>query len=128
MTTLSSVGHIKHSKKESLFLKEIMVIFRELSLDDPRMTDLFVSRVGLSADCGMCTVFFYTPRGEEYFKLRSEMLKGYAPGIRKVLSQRIKVRHTPEIFFKFDDRFEKEQRIENILEKIKTENEPSERS
>ena len=125
MSTSSSVRHIRHAQKESLFFKEITHLLRELSLDDPRVRDMFVNRVSLSPDCGICTAYLFTPQGKEYFESRHSVLKSYAPGMRKVLSQKLKVRHTPEIFFRFDEQFEKQERVEKLFEEIKTETEPS---
>lgn len=115
---------IKKAQKEALLLREISQLFHQIMLDDSRITDLFINRVQLSPDKGMCTVFFYSPLGREHFEKIMPLLILYKPSLRTAIAHKIQSRYTPEIKFRFDDQFEKQQRIETLLEKIKTE-EPS---
>ena len=45
-------------------------------------------------------------------------LKGASKFIRKELSERVDVRHTPELEFVYDESIEYAKNIENIIEKI----------
>lgn len=114
--------NIKRAQKESLFFKEISTLFMKVSLDDQRLKDIFVNRVELSPDKGLCTVYFYTNQGEDYFKSVLETLKLYKPSLRKALASKINSRRIPELVFKFDNKFEKQFKLEQLLEKIKEEN------
>jgi ribosome-binding factor A len=119
--SVSSTKTIKQSKKESQFFREITQLLREVALDEPELGKLTISRVALSPDSGICTVFFYMPEGEQEFSKLLETLKLYRPSLRKALAHRINSRYTPELVFKFDTRFEKHQKLEELFEKIKTE-------
>lgn len=93
----------------------------ETTLDDPRLQGIFINRVSLSADSGICTVFFYSLQGEEHFNAVLDILKLYRPSLRRALAERVNKRYTPELIFKYDQQFEKHQRLEEIFEKIKDE-------
>jgi ribosome-binding factor A len=115
----ASISEIKKAQKESLLFKEISKLYMQASMDDPRLAGIFINRVKLSPDKGHCTVYFYTPEGEEHFNNVLEILKLYKPSLRKALATGIKARYTPEIVFKFDKTFEKQNRLEELLNTIK---------
>ncbi len=119
----SRVHDIKKAQKESYLLRTISQLFMRTAIDDPRLKDIFINRVDLSPDKGTCTVLFYTVHGKEYFRDILEVLKLYKPSMRKALSQELQSRYTPELVFKFDEQFEKQQKIEQLIEKVKVEEE-----
>jgi ribosome-binding factor A len=110
---------IKHSQRESQLFQEIAQLLRQAAVDDPRLGQAFINRVQLSPDGSICTVYFYTPGGQEHFKTVLETLKLYKNSLRKALAERLNRRYTPELVFKFDTRFEKQQKLEALLDKIK---------
>ncbi len=97
----------------------------QAALDDPRLNDVMIHRVQLSPDKGVCTVYFYTNQGEEHFKNILNVLVLYRPSLRKALASKIRSRYTPELIFRFDTQFEKQLRIDQLLEEQKTRDEPS---
>lgn len=109
---------IKIAQKEKLLLREISSLFMKASIDDARLTGFTITRAELSTNKGLCSVYFYTPEGLLKFKEQLETLKLYKPSLRKALSG-LKGRYTPELVFKFDEQFEKQMRIENLLDKVK---------
>lgn len=113
---------IKVAQKEALLLREIAQFFLQITLDDSRITDLFINRVHLSADKSICTIYFYSQLGKEQFEKMLPLLILYKPSLRTAIAHKIQSRYTPELKFKFDEQFEKQQRIETLLEKIKSEN------
>ena len=122
----SSVSDIKRAQKESLLLRVISELVAQTALDDERLRGIFVTRVTLSSDKSSAIVSFYSHDGAETFKEKLEVLKLYKPSLRKSLASRIEGRYTPQIIFRFDDKFEKTSRIEELLNKIKAEEEASE--
>jgi ribosome-binding factor A len=116
----SSVSTIKRAQKESLLFREISQLFMHIAIDNPTLQSLCVNRVKLSPDKGSCTVYFYTSEGEARFNELLSTLILYKPSIRKAVAARIQSRYTPELIFKFDTNFEKQCRIEALLEQIKT--------
>lgn len=119
--TFSRVQEIKKAQKERLLFREISNLFLQASLDDSRLQKFSVSRVQLSPDKGLCTVFFFSPEGEDYFNELLPILKLYKPSMRKAIAEKIESRYTPELVFKFDEQVEKQERINRLIDQIKTE-------
>jgi ribosome-binding factor A len=117
----SNVSHIKRSQKESVLLRELSKMLLSLSLEDKELNGLFVNRVELSKNKGVCVIYFYDPMGKEVFETKKRRLILYKPSLRKGIATALNGRYTPELKFTFDELFEKQQRIENILETVKKE-------
>ena len=115
----SRLSDIKKNQKESLFLKEISKLFYQAALDDKKLQELYISRVQLSKDKGICFVFFFSPKGEADFNEKLHDLKLYKPSLRKAIASTIKGRYAPEIVFRYDNEFEKQSKLEELLDKIK---------
>lgn len=111
----------KKAQKETHMYQEISKIFLLITLDEPRLRDLFISRVTLSRDKSVVTVYFYIAGGLEQFEEKLPILVLYKASMRKAISQMIPGRYTPELIFAFDTLFEKQQKIQTLIEKIKTE-------
>lgn len=115
--------HIKRAQKESLLLRELSTFFLQIMMEEPSLQGLFINRVSLSSDRSLISVFFYTTDGPEAFQKLLGKLILYKPSMRKALATAIPSRYTPQLAFKFDAQYEKQQRIEQLLEKIKKEEE-----
>jgi ribosome-binding factor A len=116
---MSSISSIKKSQKETQLYRAISELFTQTALDDPRLQGIAVNRVKLSDDKSVCNIFFYCANGLAEFKEKLPFILLYKSSLRRALAKTIAARYTPELIFKFDDQFEKQQRIENLLEKIK---------
>lgn len=102
--------------------KEIAHII-ENQLKDPRIGFVTVTSVELSGDLRHAKVFV-SVYGNELQK--EESLKGLqkaAGFIRREIGQRIKLRYTPEISFKFDDSIEHGAKIAKLLTEVRQEGE-----
>jgi ribosome-binding factor A len=120
----SSSGHVRRAQKESLLFREISQLFLEASLDDPKLHTITINRVGLSPDKSICTIYFYTPDGQSYFeKELLPILVQYKSSLRRALAARVPARYTPELLFAYDKQFEKQLRIEQLLEEVKEDTE-----
>lgn len=115
----SNLSHIKRSQKESLLLRALSKMLLEISLDDSELSGLFINRVELSKNKGVCIIYFYDPSGSAIFEEKKKKLILYKPSLRKGIATTLDGRYTPEIKFAFDEQFEKQQRIETILETVK---------
>lgn len=124
----SNTSSIKRAQKESLFLREISNLFLKTSMDDKRLQGMHVNRVMLSPDKGWCTVYFYTPEGKAFFDEVLPILILYKPSLRKALASIINSRYVPDLVFKYDELYEKQMHIENLIEKVKAEDAALEQS
>lgn len=117
----SSSGNVRRAQKESLLFREVSRLFLEASLDDPKLQSITINRVGLSPDKSICTIFFYTPEGSDYFeKDLLPILMQYKVSLRRALAARIQSRYTPELQFAYDRQFEKQLHLEMLLEEVKS--------
>lgn len=116
---MTKVTDIKRAQRASLLLKTISELYIEATRDDKDLAGLYISRVDLSQDKGICYVFFYTPEGVDYFKTRLKQLTLYKPSLRAALSKKVPGRYTPDIVFRFDIQQEKVNRLDNLFEQVK---------
>ena len=93
-----------------------MVLFKHTN--DPRLTEVLVTGVKMTADLKLATIYFHVP-GEA--KRRDEALAGLqsaAGHFKRELAGRLKLRYMPELRFFYDDSFDYGERIERMLKKI----------
>jgi ribosome-binding factor A len=112
---------IKHSQRESFLHKEIASIISQLVSQEPEFSDMFVNRVILSPDRGMCVIYFHTLSGKEGFKKKLPTLILYKPSIRHAIAQAMQSRYTPEIRFVFDASYDKQRQVDDLIEQLKDE-------
>ena len=112
---------IKRAQKESHLMREISNLILKITLDEPALANLFVSRVKLSPDKSIAYVYMTAPTPEE-FETKRPTLVLYKPSIRSSLAQILDSRHTPNLVFLFDDGSEKQSRIEQLFHKIGVDN------
>ena len=115
---MASPKDIKRAQKESVLLRLISQLFLQAEMDDPKLRGLTITRVALSPDKGLCTVYFYTPEGEAAFNEKLSILKLYKPSMRKAMSQEIPSRYTAELVFRFDDKFERQAKLEALIDSV----------
>ena len=103
--------------------KEVSTIIHD-ELNDPRLGFITIVRVELTHDLRSAKISF-SVLGNEQEREKSRMALESALGfIRRLIGQRIKLRLVPEITFKEDHSIEYSVRIEEILQEIKTTDEP----
>ena len=100
--------------------KELSLIFNR-GLKDPRIGFVTLTAVDVTADLSIAKVY-YTVMGDE--QARKETAKGLekaTPYIRRMLSQQLKMRHTPSLDFKYDTSIEYGNHIDSLLKEIENE-------
>ncbi len=84
---------------------ELSGILRD-EVRDPRLRMITITRVKLAVDLGAATIF-YSPLGEdpdvERQRELGEAMASVSGFLRRQLSRRVKLRHTPELRFVLDD-------------------------
>ncbi len=115
------VSEIKHAQKESLLLRHLSTFFLQITLDEKELAGFAVNRVKLSPDKGMCTILLIAPGGMKEFEEKKGLLILYKPSLRSAIAKVINGRYTPDFVFAYDEAFEKQQRVNDIIEKLKDE-------
>ena len=89
-------------------------------MDEPVLSGFFITRIELSADGGICYVYFASYVEGKEFKEALETLKLYKPSMRKALAQSGHGRYVPNLIFKLDEVKDKQRRVDDILDTIST--------
>lgn len=110
--------NIKRAQKEAHLLREISNLFLQISLDEPELQGMYVSRIKLSADGGICNIYFADAGGLASFEKKLKTLVLYKPSLRTALAKSLDSRYTPSLIFFFDELTEKQNRIDELLSKV----------
>jgi len=90
-------------------------------IQDSRLDDIVISttEVELTNDLSVAKVYLsiFIDDPDERNEVMT-ILMDYQGKVRKAIGQRIKLRHTPEIHFKFDDSLERGVRMSQLLDKL----------
>jgi ribosome-binding factor A len=92
----------------------VHAIVREHGLPSVSVSDVEVSR-----DMAHAKVFF-TALQQERSREALKGLKALAPEIRRELSLAVRMRHTPELHFQYDDSVDRGERIDTLLRDLGT--------
>ena len=107
---------------KSRLLEEIQMLV-EGEIRDPRVFGrVNVTNVMVTDDLSLCRVFVDLVDKEDDKKKIMQGLKNSVGFIRTQVAHSLNTKKTPEIDFKFDESLEKTNRIEELLEEIKTKN------
>jgi ribosome-binding factor A len=108
----SRVGDQIQAELASLLTREV---------HDPGIGFLTITRVAVSPDLQQARVY-YTTIGDETAKRESaRALERARPFLRRQIGQRVRLKRVPELTFFFDESIERGDRVERILQEIRTE-------
>jgi len=118
-----SIGsrQVRKAQKASLYLREISNLFFQAAQDNSELQYLYPQRVTFSPDMGVCNVFFYSPNGKAFFEQKLHALKLFKPSLRSAIASRIDARRVPDFVFRYDEDFEKQKKVDDLIEKLKAE-------
>lgn len=123
---MTKTNDIKREQKKSFLLREISNLIYNVAQEEPKVAAVYVTRVDLSADTGICYVFFDTYQSdasskEDLFNGALAVLKLYKPSIRRQLSKNMHTRYVPQLMFMFDKKQEKVRHINDLLDQVQQE-------
>lgn len=111
---------IKIERLNDEFQKEISYILMT-EVKDKNVKFVTITDVDITNDLSYAKVYF-TILKDEYLDVTLKALNKASSFIRGKLSQKINIRHTPEIKFIFDESVKYGEKIEKIIEEINKEN------
>ncbi|MGD1997363.1 MAG: ribosome-binding factor A [Candidatus Dependentiae bacterium] len=112
---------VRRSQKKSFYIEQLSEFILRIAYDEPIVAQVFLTRVELSSDGGICYLYFSaygadTQEGREsVFKEACDRLILYKPSLRKALAQAMHSRYVPNLRFLFDEQREKEMRVNELL-------------
>ena len=111
--------NVRIERLESSFVREISYIIME-EIKDENIKFVTITDCEITNDLSFAKVYF-TVLNKEYLDVTKDALKRAKSFIRGKLSERIEIRHTPELIFVYDESIEYGEKIEKILESINEE-------
>lgn len=90
-------------------------------IKDPRIGFVTITGVRVTADLSFAYVYVSAMGTSEQVDETFRCLSGAAGFIRSELGRRLRVKHIPELRFKYDDSSERGARIESMLKELKKE-------
>ena len=87
-------------------------------LKDPRIGFVTVTRVDLGPDLRQARIFVGVLGTEKQRQTSLTGLKQAAGFMRRALGQRLRLRHTPELVFQYDEGLEASDRVARLLDEI----------
>lgn len=100
--------------------EEISILIRE-DLKDPRIGFVTVTSVEVADDLGHAKVYVSVLGDAQAGKDSMDALKRAAGYVRSEIGKRIRLRHVPEIVFKYDTSIEHGAHIAQLLRGVRTE-------
>lgn len=107
---------IKIDRISNNILKEVSVIIAN-EVKDPDIKFVTITGCKVTNDLSFAKIYF-TVLNDEKRESTVKALNNAKGFIRKVLADRIDIRHIPELEFVFDESIEYGKRIEDIIERI----------
>ncbi len=106
------VGDQIHKEISALLIK---------GLKDPRIGFVTITSVEVTSDLSSARIYFSVMGSESDIKNTEKGLKSSVPYLRRELAKRLRLRHTPDLQFKFDNSLAYGNHINTLLQQIKTE-------
>ena len=98
------------------------------SIHDPRLQMITITKVKMSADLKLARIYFAI-YGDD--KKSEDAAKGFESArgfIKRILAPKLGLRYMPDLKFFYDDSLDYGSHIDQLLEKIKTDNGPNHHS
>lgn len=110
------MANVKIERLNHVFMQEISnILMTEIKDEDIKFVT--VTGVDITNDLSYAKVYV-TVLDEDKRKTTLEALNGASHFIRGKLSERVEIRHTPELKFLYDESIEYGNHIEEIIDKI----------
>ena len=97
--------------------RELATLVRD-EIDDPRLGMVSISAVEVSRDLSHAKVYFSTLGEQQDADASLEVLQGAAGFLRRLLGQRMVMRHVPQLHFKQDHSLEQGARLSALIDSV----------
>ena len=98
------------------------------SIHDPRLQRATITRVKMSADLKLARIYFAIYGDDQKSKDAARGFESARGFIKRILAPKLGLRYMPDLKFFYDDSLDYGSHIDQLLEKIKTENGPDNQS
>ena len=106
---------VKLERYNNAFMEELNIIFGT-EIKNPILKQVVVNAINITNDLSFAKVYFTCFNEDRDLVLKE--LKASSGFIRHELSERIDIRHTPELTFQYDESLEYAKKIEDKIKEI----------
>jgi len=111
------MNQIKLKRIGSQIAQELMEICSH-EAHDSILKQITITGVEVTNDLGLARVYFTSLSDMDHKQLEKELNDDTAGYLRTKIANRIEIRHTPSLKFKYDDSIAYGNKIEDIIEEI----------
>ena len=94
------------------------------SIHDPRLQMATITKVKMSADLKLARIYFAIYGDDNKSEAAAKGFESARGFIKRILAPKLGLRYMPDLKFFYDDSFDYGSHIDQLLEKIKTDNGP----
>ncbi|HEC24095.1 MAG TPA: 30S ribosome-binding factor RbfA [Chloroflexi bacterium] len=108
----------KRQRRVAEQIQEILSELIQFEADDPRLDGVTIMDVEIDRELMYATVYVNALRGEE---VREEVMTALSAAqgfLRSELGKRVRLQHTPELRFKWDESLSYADRIDSLLDSL----------
>ncbi len=113
------VQGVRRARREALIHAKIAEIVLRLGQGNALFQGISISRVKLSPDGKLCTIYVMVMNGLDSLPKVCEYLKRRLPSFRKTISQSLPIHRLPNMRFVPDVALEEHQRVSAIIDQLK---------
>lgn len=114
----------KIDRIQKLIRNEVSKIISEKTLSDPRIPNfLTITKIKISKDLHYCHIYFSMFEDDNKKKLAVSGLNNACGYIQKILAERLNLKYTPKLEFRYDIEDDKAYKVDQILNSISKKNE-----
>lgn len=110
---------VRLKQRESVLLHAVGDIFVHLQKEIKELVYVFPNRIDLSADGSLAKIYLYSTNGSDFVSRIVGQLIFYRSSIRKSIGSMVAFRVVPEILFLYDNAYEKEQKLQHFIDKVR---------
>ena len=108
----------KYKRRVSDLIQIHLTDLLERKVNDPRLKLVTIMGVKVTTDAARADVFFSVLGGEEAQAQAQEGLESASGWLRRELGNRLNLRNTPELIFRYDPSLEHGDHIDSILNEL----------
>ncbi len=112
---------VMKSKRQQRVAEQIHEVLSELlrfEADDPRLDRITVMEVSIDRELMYATVYVNSLDGDQARDTALEALRSAGGFLRRELGSRVRLQHTPELRFKWDESLAYGDQIERLLDSL----------
>jgi ribosome-binding factor A len=109
----------KFERRMSDLVRSHLCTLIETQLNDPRVQNVTVTDVVVTADMHYATVYFSLYADEAAQQRALKGLTSASGWLSRELGMRLRTKNTPRLIFKYDDSLERGERMQQLIDHLK---------